>query len=56
MVMEKLKSILERYLGNVFPGATFSIITPNNITLNYVGNTDIDKIYDLFNEIYKLYS
>lgn len=45
--MEKLKQLLEKNQSKVFPSATFSIVTPGNIQLDYVGDADIDKLYDL---------
>lgn len=45
--MKTLKPLLEKNVGKLFPGATFSIVTPNNIQIDYVGNTNINKLYDL---------
>ena len=42
-----LKQLLEENVGRLFPSATFSIITPNDIQSDFVGDTSINKLYDL---------
>ena len=45
--MEQLKHLLKQNVKKLYPSATFSIVTPNNIQMDYVGNTILDKLYDL---------
>ena len=45
--MNKLKELLEKEINKLYPGATFSIITKDKISIDYVGDTSIDMLYDL---------
>ncbi|MBR2833580.1 MAG: serine hydrolase [Bacilli bacterium] len=45
--MMQLKQLLKKNVRKIYPSATFSIVTPNDIHVGCVGNTNIDKLYDL---------
>ena len=45
--MNHLKQLLEKQVGILFPGATFSYVTEEKTYIDYVGDTNIDMLYDL---------